>query len=121
MGDKRIMLMMFILSLVVFMSVYVITIGDSLSSYFTIVKKDRWQSVLWGFISWILSAIVFLFILKSENPVIYILCGAIGGAVGNLSSIKVIRSYRSLLKKIKKIFRRGRRRKYGNKNRFLSL
>jgi len=105
------MLLMILFSLAVFVSVYVITVGDSLSSYFTIVKKDRLQSVVWGFISWVLTAVVFLFVLKTDNPVIYILCGALGGAFGNLMSIDMIKSYRKIMKTIKRMLTRRKRRK----------
>lgn len=103
---------LFLISFViVFLAVYVITVGDALSYYFTIVKKDRIQSILWGFISWVLTAVVFLFILKTEDPVVYIVFGALGGAFGNLMSIQVIKSYRRMIKTVVKFFRRRRRKK----------
>jgi len=94
-------------SILVFISVYLITIGDSLSYYFTIVEKNRKQSFLWGFISWFISATIFLFILKSDYPLLYILCGAVSGALGNYHSIFVIKNYKKL---IQKIFKKRRKR-----------
>ena len=91
-----------IFSVLVFVSVYIITIGDSLSYYFTIVEKNRKQSFIWGFLSWFFSAIILLFILKSDYPLLYILCGAISCGLGCFHSIFIIKNYKKILRKLRR-------------------
>lgn len=94
------------LIILIFISAIIVAVLDGIMEYVVIVLKRKEESIIWSIIDWFITAILFYFILKSENFVIYLTAGSIGFGLGNFLVVKIISKWNKIKRKIKKIFQK---------------
>lgn len=95
--------MIFIL---VFVSAILVAILDGIMEYIVVVAKKKEEALIWSVINWFITAILFYFILKSENFITYLIAGSIGFGFGNFIVVKILRRWRYLKRKTKTYLRK---------------
>ena len=93
--------------ILVFISAMVVALLDSITEYIVISLKKREEALIISVIDWLITAILFYFILKQENFVIYVLSGSLGFGIGNFYATILISRWKRIKKRIKSILRKG--------------
>lgn len=94
-------MMIFLNFSLVFISAMLVAILDGVMEYIVVIEKKKEEAFFWSVIDWFITAILFYFILKSENFITYLLFGSAGFGFGNFIVVKILRRWKNIKRKIK--------------------